>query len=96
VIEINQSIGKPLDVMRCMVEAKNLKHPVLWDDECRNTKVYGIQAWPFVYLIGKDGKVFWEGNPARWIRRKDKVKEVRDMIESKLVEVNFNRGPLPR
>ncbi len=78
--------------MRFMVETKNLKHPVLWDDECRNTKAYGITAWPFVYLIGTDGKVFWEGNPSRWIRRSKRVKEMRALIERKLFEENSNRG----
>jgi thiol-disulfide isomerase/thioredoxin len=70
VIEINQSIGAPLHVMRHIVETKNLMHPVLWDDDCRNTKAYGIKTWPFVYLIGTDGKVFWEGThgPSRVIR----------------------------
>jgi hypothetical protein len=84
VIEINQSIGAPLRDMRRMVETKNLTHPVLWDDGCRNTKAYGITAWPFVYLIGKDGKVFWEGNPSRWIRRTERVKQMRGLIERKL------------
>jgi hypothetical protein len=79
--------------MRRMVRTKNLKHPVLWDDECRNTKAYGITAWPFVYLIGTDGKVFWEGNPSRWIRRPKKMKEMRALIERKLFEENSDRGP---
>ena len=72
--------------MRRMVEMKILKHPVLWDSENRNTREYGITAWPFAYLIGKDGKVFWEGNPARWIQRPDRVKEMHALIKRKLSE----------
>ena len=92
-VEINQCIGAPLDVMRCMVESKNLKHPVLWDAECRNTKAYGITAWPFAYLIGADGIVFWEGNPSRWIRREKKVKEMRRLIEAKLCVAKGRQRP---
>jgi hypothetical protein len=71
-----------------MVEGKNLSHPVLWDEVCRNTKAYGISAWPYVYLIGTDGKVIWEGNPARWLRRPEKANEMRMLIERKLFEEN--------
>ena len=84
VIEINRSIGEPLPDMRCMVESQELKHPVLWDAGCRNTKAYGITAWPFAYLIGADGKVFWAGNPARWIHRKQKVEQLHDCLEREL------------
>lgn len=69
-----------------MVESQRLKHPVLWDEQRRNTKAYGVSAWPFAYFIGADGKVFWEGNPSRWIRRKQKVKEMRALIERELAK----------
>ena len=84
VMEINRCIGEPLEVMRRLVEAEKLNHPVLWDEGCRNTKTYGITAWPFAYLIGADGKVFWEGNPARWIRCPKKAERMRVRIEKKL------------
>ncbi len=41
-----------------------LGHPVLWDQANRNHKNYGINSWPAAYLLGADGKVFWQGNPA--------------------------------
>jgi hypothetical protein len=87
IIEVDQSIGAPREIMRCMVESRNLKHPVLWDDQCRNTRAYGISAWPFAYLIGVDGKVFWEGNPARWICRAEDAAGMRILVEGKLKEV---------
>jgi hypothetical protein len=83
IVEINQS-AEPLEVMRRMVASQRLKHPVLWDPGRCNTKAYGVTAWPFAYLIGADGKVFWEGDPRRWIRRKTKIKEMRAMIEWEL------------
>jgi hypothetical protein len=84
VIEINQSIGEPLEVMRGMVEARDLKHPVLWDADCHNTKTYGVTSWPFAYLIGADGNVFWEGNPSRWIHSPRKADFMRARVECEL------------
>lgn len=72
--------------MRCIVESKHLHHRVLWDKDCQNTRAYGISAWPFAYLIGPDGKVFWEGNPSRWIRREQKANALQLLIEQKLAE----------
>lgn len=86
VIEVNQSIGEPLEVMRSMVESAKLKHPVLWDSDCRNTKAYGVTAWPIAYLIGRDGKVFWEGNPARWLQRENRRVRMRQLLEEKLAQ----------
>ena len=63
VIEINQSIGEPLHVMRHIVEAKNLKRPVLWDDACRNTKAYGTKTWPCVA----------SSNLLRWHRQRAEI-----------------------
>ena len=39
-------------------------HPVLWDDRDRNARTYAVSGWPSAYLIGPDGTVFWQGNPA--------------------------------
>lgn len=83
IVEINQPV-ESLKGMRRMVESQRLKHPVLWDEDRRNTKAYGVCDWPFAYLIGADGKVFWEGDPTRWIRREKKIKEMRAMVEWEL------------
>ena len=42
----------------------DLGHPVLWDDKNRNARNYAVSGWPSAYLIGPDGTVFWQGNPA--------------------------------
>jgi len=76
-----------------MVESQELKHPVLWDAGCRNTNAYGVSAWPFAYLIGTDGRVFWEGNPSRWIHCKQKVDEMRACIERELGKANESSIP---
>ena len=58
-----------------------IKHAVLWDKNNRNHKNYRIQSWPSVYVIGTDGKVFWEGNPA--FRHKE-AKNLRKLLKLKL------------
>ena len=67
-----------------MVQQKGLRHPVLWDDACRNTKAYGVTAWPRAWLIDKAGNVFWEGNPARVVNRKTKADALRSLLKQKL------------
>lgn len=84
IVEVNQSIGEPLEVMRRMVAIRDLKHPVLWDADCHNTKAYGVMSWPFAYLIGADGNVFRESNPSRWIHSPRKADFMRARMECEL------------
>ncbi len=72
--------------MRSAVESQNLKHPVLWDEGRQNTKAYGISTWQMAYLIGADGKVFWEGNPARWLRNEEKIEAMRAIFKSEFAK----------
>ncbi len=65
-------------------ETLGLKHPVLWDKDCRNHRAYGLKNWPVAYLIGTDGKVFWEGNPARVVNRPKQLEEFKKLIETEL------------
>ena len=64
--------------------AWKLKHSALWDKDNRNHDNYGIASWPTAYLIGPDGKVFWEGNPAVSLRREKDLVSFRKLLESKL------------
>ena len=61
-----------------------LKHSALWDKENRNHENYGIASWPTAYLIGPDGKVFWEGNPAVSLRREKELTSFKKLLEEKL------------
>jgi hypothetical protein len=36
------------------------------------------------YLIGRDGKVFWEGNPARVASRPKQLEEFKKLVEAEL------------
>ena len=70
--------------MKKSVAKQALRHPVLWDKDCRNQRQYGLKNWPVAYLIGKDGKVFWEGNPAQIMERADRLREFRKLLEANL------------
>ena len=61
-----------------------IKHPVLWDYENETAKAYEITGWPSTYLIGPDGKVFWQGNPAPLKSNKPLELAFRDLLERNL------------
>ena len=86
VIEITGGEQEPLNVVKEIVEKQRLNHPVLWDRKCRNHDNYGLENWPVAYLVDTKGKVFWEGNPARFVNRKRDSAAMRKLIESKLAE----------
>ena len=86
VIEITGGEQEPLNVVKEIVEKQRLNHPVLWDWKCRNHDNYGLKNWPVAYLLDTKGKVFWEGNPARFVNRKRDSAAMRKLIESKLAE----------
>ena len=86
VIEVTGGEQEPLNVVKAIVEKQQLNHPVLWDLECRNHDNYGLKNWPVSYLVDTEGKVFWEGNPARFVNRLKESAAQRKLIESKLSE----------
>ena len=88
VIEITGGEQEPLDVVKEMVQKQNLDHPVLWDLECCNHKNYGLKNWPVAYLIDTQGKVFWEGNPARFVDRKKDSERMKQLIREELADAN--------
>ena len=87
IIEITGGEAEPLEVVKKNAEKLGLKHPVLWDKDCRNHRQYGLKNWPVAYLIGTDGKVFWEGNPAKVVDRPERVREFRELIEAELKKI---------
>ncbi len=84
IIEITGGEQEPLEVVKKNAVKLVLKHPVLWDKDCRNHRQYGLKNWPVAYLVGTDGKVFWEGNPARVVDRPKQLDEFNKRIEMEL------------
>src|SRR5262249_8110017 len=63
VIEVDNGLMDPLEPARTAFAAKKLPYAVFHDTKGSTIAAYGIRGFPTAYLIGKDGKVIWEGNP---------------------------------
>lgn len=86
VIEIDGGRHEQLELVRKCVAERGTEHYVLWDAENRNHERYGVQAWPSAYLVGTNGRVIWEGNPARVIRRPTALQDLEQLLERELLE----------
>lgn len=85
-IEIEGGASEPLTIVRESVFRQKLRHFVLSDQGSRNHEAYGISAWPAAYLLGRDGRVVWEGNPNRVVDREEPLAELLDLMESELAK----------
>jgi hypothetical protein len=84
IIEIDGGTFEALAPARESVQRQQVKHLVMWDLDRQNTYRYGVEAWPTAYLIGRDGRVVWEGNPARVVDRPEDLAELFALIEAEL------------
>ncbi len=84
IVEISGGEFATRDESQARVDAQDIRHSVMWDEENRNHKNYGITSWPAACLIGADRKVFWQGNPARMQARPSEAEEFRRLLESHL------------
>jgi glutathione peroxidase-family protein len=90
IIEINGGKFETRELVRESVIKQQVPHRVLWDKDCQNTQAYEIKAWPTAYLVGRDGRVVWEGNPSRIINRKQEYKKLKELLEKQLKTSNSN------
>ena len=60
-----------LDASRRDFARAKVSHPVLWDRANTNHKTYGVTRWPTAFLVGPDGRVFWQGDPHALRHRAD-------------------------
>ena len=68
-----------------------VRHPVLWDRGNLNHQNYGVKSWPSAFLIGTDGKVFWQGNPERISARPEELQCFRSLLDNHLEKFNHVR-----
>jgi hypothetical protein len=47
------------------VEERKVPHPVLHDGSGANVARFLVRGFPSAYLVGRTGKVVWEGTPRR-------------------------------
>ena len=48
-----------IDNLRREVAALGIKYPVVTDNDYSTWKAYGVEAWPTVFLLDKQGRVRW-------------------------------------
>ena len=87
VVEISGGVHSDFEPSRTRLAKWSVGHPVLWDRGSANARAYAINGWPSAYLIGPDGKVFWQGTPSA-IRRTDSDESAfRELLEGELRKV---------
>lgn len=84
IIEISGGELATLDESKANVESRDLGHAVLWDAGNHNHQNYGIASWPAAFLIGADGKVFWQGNPNRMESRSADKQSFQKLLQDQL------------
>ncbi len=48
-----------LDNVRKEVPALGIKYPVVTDNDYKTWKAYGVEAWPTIFVIDKQGRMRW-------------------------------------
>jgi len=64
IIEVDNGNRDQLDDLMEHVADAGIKFPVIHDAGGRICSDFGTRLYPTAYLIGRDGKVVWEGNPS--------------------------------
>jgi thiol-disulfide isomerase/thioredoxin len=65
VLGIEDGTSTPLQAWRDLVEREKIAHPVLHDGLGANVALYQVRGFPSAYLVGRAGKVLWQGVPMR-------------------------------
>jgi thiol-disulfide isomerase/thioredoxin len=61
IIEVDDGKIDKLEKVRDWVARDKIPYPVYYDANGAMTRQYGISSYPASFLIGRDGKVVWEG-----------------------------------
>ena len=48
-----------LDDVRREVPALEIKYPVVTDNDYKTWKAYGVEAWPTIFVVDKQGRIRW-------------------------------------
>ena len=62
VVEVDCGAIDPLPNVEAYVQRDRIPFPVLHDTDGAMCNLYGVRGFPTQYLIGRDGRVFWEGH----------------------------------
>jgi hypothetical protein len=86
IVEISGDKYADFESSRDRLAKWKTRHPVLWDRDNKNIRAFEISGWPSAYLIGADGKVFWQGNPGNLRGRVDDEHAFRAALKRELAK----------
>jgi len=49
-----------IDNVRKQVPALGIKYPVVTDNDYQTWKAYGVEVWPTIFVLDKQGRIRWE------------------------------------
>jgi hypothetical protein len=73
VISIEDGRMTPLETLQRTIEEARVPHPVLHDGTGANVALFEVRAYPVAYVVGRTGKVIWEGTPLRNLAEVEKT-----------------------
>ena len=80
-LQIISVSAENMDVVKPFVEANSMTYTIGLDDNKQTVHAYGIKSIPMAYLIGRDGKVIWQGHPAQL--KEGQIEEALQSVEKK-------------
>ncbi len=69
------------DVVKPFAEQHNMTYTIGIDDGGQTVRAYGIRSIPSAFLVGRDGKVFWQGHPAEL--KENQIEDALRAVEKK-------------
>jgi peroxiredoxin len=63
IIEVNNGRMDSLDELRQHIDEHGIRFAVLHDVDGQVCDAFGVRGYPAAYLIGRDGRVVWQGHP---------------------------------
>ncbi|MBI4566426.1 MAG: redoxin domain-containing protein [Planctomycetes bacterium] len=87
IIDVDDGTKDTMEAVRQSVDKEKIEFTVLWDKDAKNIGTYGVKLFPTAYVVGVDGKVVWEGNPA------EKPEHVEKIIKDELAKVKGEGKP---
>jgi hypothetical protein len=88
VVEVSGGAAVGFAESRRRLAKWDIRHPVLWDAGNANAKAYAVTGWPSAFLIGPEGRVFWQGNPTSFRDDRDAERAFRERLERQLLRVS--------
>ena len=69
------------EIVKPFAAKNDMTYTIGLDDGKQTMRAYGIKSIPMAYLIGRDGKVIWQGHPAQL--KEGQIEEALQAVEKK-------------